>query len=130
MHTFSSHLLCVRWLLTRCPAARAERRDSSPASTVPHTILASWVAFSPGLLWWAPCTPSICGGKRLRNLYKKADLYTVTHCARHIFINTRPCQLGWNRDRAPPTLRQVACGGRTVPPPMVPISTEGMVQDM
>ena len=55
----------------------------------------------------------------------------VTHCAGH--ISSTP---GWDgyacikfRDRAL-TLRQVACAGRTVPPPIVPISTEGMVQDM
>jgi len=28
------------------------------------------------------------------------------------------------------TFRQVACGGRMVPPPTVPISTEGIVQDI
>lgn len=36
-----SHLLWVMWLLTRCPAARAAIRESSPASTVPHTTRAS-----------------------------------------------------------------------------------------
>jgi hypothetical protein len=41
-------LLCFRWLLTRWPAARADIRLSSPARTVPQTILASWLAFSPG----------------------------------------------------------------------------------
>jgi len=61
---FKSDLLCVRWLLTRCPAARAERSESSPAKTVAHTILASCVAFSPGFSWWGPCTPSICKQER------------------------------------------------------------------
>lgn len=36
-----SYLLWVMWLLTRCPAARAAIRESSPASTVPQTTRAS-----------------------------------------------------------------------------------------
>lgn len=54
-----SHLLWVMWLLTRCPAARAAIRESSPASTVPQTTRASWRAFSPGSLELEPWTPSI-----------------------------------------------------------------------
>ena len=66
--------------LTRCPAASADMRLSSPARTVPQTILskfnlrsikfgchmgmlgnylASWLAFSPGKEGWGPFTPSI-----------------------------------------------------------------------
>lgn len=54
-----SHLLWVMWLLTRCPAARAAIRESSPASTVPQTTRASWRAFSPGWSELVPWTPSI-----------------------------------------------------------------------
>lgn len=59
-----SHLLWVMWLLTRCPAARAAIRESSPASTVPHTTRASWRAFSPGSLELEPWTPSIYRRRR------------------------------------------------------------------
>jgi hypothetical protein len=48
------YLLCLRWLLTKWPAASADMRDSSPASTVPHTILARVSAFSPGFVLLAP----------------------------------------------------------------------------
>lgn len=57
-HVHSTHLLCLMWLLTRWPAAKADMRDSSPASTAPHTIRARLVAFVPGSSWWAPCTRS------------------------------------------------------------------------
>lgn len=46
------------WLLTRCPAARAAIRESSPARTVAQTTRASWRALSPG--WLGLLTPSIC----------------------------------------------------------------------
>lgn len=42
--------LCAMWDWTRCPAARAEQRESSPASTAEATILASCLALSPGLV--------------------------------------------------------------------------------
>ena len=47
-------LLWTKWLFTRCPAANADMRESSPASTVPATILANWRAFSPGVSLCAP----------------------------------------------------------------------------
>lgn len=50
--------LCAMCALTRWPAARAEHRLSSPASTAAATIRASWRALSPGLVGWEPRTPS------------------------------------------------------------------------
>jgi len=50
----SSHLLCCKWLFTRWPAASADISDSSPASTVPHTMRANLFAFSPGHSLFAP----------------------------------------------------------------------------
>jgi len=60
------------WLLTRWPAASADIRESSPASTVAQTTLASCRALSPGHSWQAPCTPSIC---------------THTHTHTHTYIH-------------------------------------------
>jgi len=51
--------LCRRWLLTRCPAARADISDSSPARTVAQMSLASCRALSPGEVGCEPLTPSI-----------------------------------------------------------------------
>lgn len=65
------YLLCIMWLLTKWPAARAAIRESSPARTVAHTTLASCRAFSPGQSWLAPCTPSICTHKTtMKNVHK------------------------------------------------------------
>lgn len=47
--------ICAR---TRCPAASAEHRLSSPARTAAATIRASRRAFSPGSVGWEPRTPS------------------------------------------------------------------------
>ena len=67
----------------RWPAARALMRESSPAMTAAAMIRASWRAFSPGVVWWAPRMPS---------------------------------------------MSRTACwGARTVPPPTVPTSMEGIV---
>ena len=52
--------LCLRWLFTRWPAARADINDNSPANTVAHTIWASCLAFSPGVSELLPLHPSIC----------------------------------------------------------------------
>lgn len=49
-----SHLLCCKWLFTRWPAASADMSESSPASTVPHTMRANLLAFSPGHSLFAP----------------------------------------------------------------------------
>ena len=51
-----THLLCLMWLLTRWPAAKADMRESSPASTAAHTIRARLVALVPGSSLCAPCT--------------------------------------------------------------------------
>ncbi len=74
--------LCAICALTRCPAARALQRLSSPASTLAATIRANCRALSPG---WVGCAP-----------------------------------------RTPRRSRQALWGSRTVPPPMVPTSMEGM----
>lgn len=50
--------LYFMWLLTSCPAARADMRDSSPASTEPATMVASSLEFEPGESLLAPFTPS------------------------------------------------------------------------
>lgn len=71
---FLSHLLWIMWLLTKCPAAKAAIRESSPAITVPHTILASWRALSPGLSVLAPWTPSTC--KQEETLYFRSQAET------------------------------------------------------
>ena len=51
-------LLYFMWLLTSCPAARADMRESSPASTEPATMVARSLAFEPGASLLAPLTPS------------------------------------------------------------------------
>lgn len=43
---------------TRCPAARAAHRLSSPARTEAAMIRDNWRAFSPGVVGWEPRTPS------------------------------------------------------------------------
>ena len=50
--------LYFMWLFTSCPAAKADMREISPASTVPATTLASACAFAPGDSVFAPFTPS------------------------------------------------------------------------
>lgn len=74
-----SYLLCVMWLLTRWPAARAAISESSPASTVAHTTLASCRALSPGHSWLAPCTPSICTYTNMNEYFRKLAKYIVIH---------------------------------------------------
>jgi hypothetical protein len=71
--------MCARM---RCPAARALRRESSPAITAAAMTDASVCAFFPGWEGWAPFTPR---------------------------RSKQPC-----------------CGARTVPPPTVPTSMQGM----
>ena len=101
------YLLWVMWLCTRCPAARADIRDSSPARTVAQTTLANWRALSPGPVRLAPCTPSIYNGHAYGLIHTLiGGVNTHTHC----------------------TCRQDCCGARLVPPPTVPSSIEGMVQ--
>lgn len=51
-------LLYFMWLLTSCPAARADMRDSSPARTAPATTRAKFVEFAPGVSMLEPFTPS------------------------------------------------------------------------
>lgn len=51
-------LLYFIWLLTSCPAARADISDSSPASTAPATMVARRLALAPGDSSLAPLTPS------------------------------------------------------------------------
>ena len=51
--------LCAMCALTRCPAAKALQRLSSPASTAAPMIRASFRAFSPGLVGCDPRTPSM-----------------------------------------------------------------------
>lgn len=51
-------LLYFMWLLTSCPAARADIRESSPARTEPATMLAKSLEFDPGDSLFAPFTPS------------------------------------------------------------------------
>ena len=51
-------LLYFKWLLTSCPAARADMRESSPARTEPATMVANSLAFEPGASLLAPLTPS------------------------------------------------------------------------
>lgn len=72
-----AYLLCVMWLLTRWPAARADMSDSSPASTVAHTTLASCLAFSPGQTWLAPCTPNIWTYAQTKFLTQRFFLMTT-----------------------------------------------------
>ena len=64
MSYLTQYLFNVKWLLTRWPAARAESKDNSPASTVLHTICANFVAFLPGSDLFAPWIPSICNTKQ------------------------------------------------------------------
>ncbi len=52
-------LLCAIWAFTKWPAARALQRLSSPARTPAAMIRANCRALSPGVVWWAPLTPSI-----------------------------------------------------------------------
>jgi hypothetical protein len=78
--------LCAMCACTKWPAASAAQRDNSPARTPAATIRASWRAFSPGLVAWAPRTP------------RRSSI--------------------------------AACGSRTVPPPMVPTSIEGMLTEI
>ena len=56
---FKTDLLCFKWLFTKCPAARADIRDNSLATTVEQIIRAKVQALSPGLSWQAPRTPNI-----------------------------------------------------------------------
>lgn len=51
--------LCAICALTRCPAAKALQRLSSPARTAAPMIRASFRAFSPGLVGCEPRTPSM-----------------------------------------------------------------------
>lgn len=51
--------LCAMCALTRCPAARAAHRESSPARTAPPMIRASRREFSPGVVGCEPRTPSM-----------------------------------------------------------------------
>jgi hypothetical protein len=41
-------LLCFKCALTKCPAAKADNNDNSPAITAAAIILANLLAFSPG----------------------------------------------------------------------------------
>lgn len=50
--------MCFIWDLTRWPDAKAERRDSSAASTVAQTIRANCWAFRPGSFKHEPRTAS------------------------------------------------------------------------
>lgn len=52
-------LLCAMCAWTRCPAASALHSDNSPANTVAATIRERRRAFSPGVMGWAPRTPSM-----------------------------------------------------------------------
>lgn len=49
--------LCAIWACTRWPAARAEQRDNSPASTAAAIMRDNWRAFSPGVVMFGPRTP-------------------------------------------------------------------------
>lgn len=53
-------LLYLMWLLTSCPAASADIRESSPARTAPAMTVASCLALAPGDSTLAPFTPSSC----------------------------------------------------------------------
>lgn len=75
-------LLCAMCAETRCPAASALHRLSSPARTLAATIRASRRALSPGFVGCAPLTPR--------------------------------------------RSRQALWGSRTVPPPIVPTSIQGI----
>lgn len=57
-------LLYFMWLLTSCPEAMADIRDSSPAKTAPATMVAKSLEFDPGSSLLAPFTPS---------MFKQAD---------------------------------------------------------
>lgn len=54
--TLAEERLCLKWLLTKCPAASADIRDNSPAKTVPQTMRAKLHAFWPGLVSCEPET--------------------------------------------------------------------------
>ncbi len=56
--TFWLDRLYFMWLFTSWPAASADIREISPASTEPATILASVCEFLPGDSKFAPFTPS------------------------------------------------------------------------
>lgn len=51
-------LLYFMWLLTSCPAAIADIRDTSPAKTAPATMLANCRELPPDVSLFAPFTPS------------------------------------------------------------------------
>lgn len=49
--------LCAMCALTKCPAARAEQSESSPARVAAPMTRARRRALSPGLVGWEPRTP-------------------------------------------------------------------------
>lgn len=58
LHISLLDLLYFMWLLTSCPAARADMRESSPARTEPAIMVAKSLEFAPGDSRLAPFTPS------------------------------------------------------------------------
>lgn len=100
------------WLLTRCPAASAAIRDSSPASTVAQTTRASVLAFSPGHSALGPSTFNIWWQTRR---YFYVYVLSVSICSLLVMCVT---------------CKQAHCAGRLVPPPTVPSSIDGIVQEM
>ena len=79
---FAELRLCAMCARTRCPAASALFKLSSPARTLAAMIRASFWEFPPGLVGWEPLSP------RRSNI--------------------------------------ALCGSRTVPPPIVPTSIQGI----
>lgn len=51
-------LLYFMWLLTSCPAAMADIKESSPAKTEPAIMVDKSLEFEPGESLLAPFTPS------------------------------------------------------------------------
>ena len=97
-------LLCSMWDLTKCPSAKADRIESSPARTAPQVIMASSLAFLPGS---SGQESLIHGSEEQESLIP-----------------------GSSEALIPSISRAADWAGRTVPPPTVPTSIEGMVHEM
>ena len=99
-------------------------RLSSPASTVPHTILASLLALSPGFTAEEPFTPNCVHSEvKIQNVTRISVAGTILH----FLIDVQDLRVRNVLDPVRPRLRQDACGARIVPPPTVPTSMEGIV---
>ena len=98
-------LLCFIWERTKWPAANADIKDSSAASTVAQTIDANSEELFPATSTEQPFTPKSC--------------WIQSEISFSVFILELKYQ----------TSRQALCALRTVPPPMVPISIEGIVHE-